>query len=104
MISIETGSRRSLEDQLLERENGDRILQLNDKTMNRLRDVMMESMVNADSPKEIVRLLNAAKGFTDALSDTLSKGDATHIELVEKVLKSAASLLRQSSIEQRKAS
>lgn len=104
MINIETRRAESLEERILSKKNGERILQLNDQNMNRLRDVMMESMINTDSSAEIVRLLNAAKGFTDALSQMLSDGDASNIELVEKVLKSASSLLRQKKIGKREAS
>ena len=96
MISIETRrAEQSLEEQILSKKGGEKMLRLNDQNMNRLRDIMMESMLNANSTTEIVRLLNAGKGFTDALSDALQTGDSERIELVEKVLKAASSLLRE---------
>ncbi|MEK7648453.1 MAG: hypothetical protein AAB400_00860 [Patescibacteria group bacterium] len=94
-MNIETKQQQSLEERILERESGKQILRLNDKNMNNLRDVMMKSILEARSPKETVRLLNAAKGLTDALSKKLEDGKPENIELVERVLKAAASLLRE---------
>ncbi len=81
----------------MELSSGKQILRLNDKNMSALRDVMMKAALEAHSPSDIVRLLNAAKGFTDALAKKLDDGDPKNIELVERVLKAASSLLREQS-------
>lgn len=95
MMNVEERRLKPVEEQILSRKGGEKMLSLNDQNLDHLRDVLMESMLSAQSTVEVVRLLNAAKGFTDALEGALEGGSASKIELVEKVLKAAASLLRQ---------
>lgn len=95
MHGVEARYARSLSDSVRELPSGKEMLRLNDASMNTIRDTIMQGLAMVETSNERVRMLNAIKLFSDSLAFCLKQSDKDSVEHLERVLRSASSLLKQ---------
>lgn len=95
MQSIEARHARSLSDSVVELPSGKELLRLNDASMNAIRDTIMRSLATVENSSDRVHVLNAVKLFSDSLAACLEHSDKEAVRHLERVLRSASSLLKE---------